>query len=225
MATKTRCPGLIGDLDKTLLERGYTLPEIAEQLGATVDNLRYRNRVHWKVNIHTAFKARLEREGIPSRLSIKPDFGHWFSGLFDGEGCLVAWHNPKNGHTHMNVQLSCRVDDEQMLNYIQAHLGGITRPKPTVAPSRPQTIWKIGNLKDLMEVVVPLFDQFPLHSKKAREYILWRELIVGYYIATLGGLPGKNIISMPNRELFNLQVKRLCQEIHAIRFPWERVVR
>lgn len=206
-------PKLIGDPDKALLEQGYTPRDVATQLSVPVTTVYDRNKRLWHVDIHKAFKARIERDGIPARLLVTPEFGYWFSGLFDGEGCLLAWQD-KRKSTHLSVNIASRVDDEQMLNYIQARLGGSVNPMTVVPPSRPKAVWHLGGIKDLVEVILPLFDAYPLHSKKSAEYKFWKELLVLHYYATLGGENPRHTLKVPG---FKSEVERLCAKINYIR--------
>jgi LAGLIDADG endonuclease len=106
-------------------------------------------------------------------------FGHWLAGLADGEGCFIVY--PVNGAqyaTRFTIRL--RVDDWPMLEEIHRRtaIGTLNRE------SRPRgTAW--GDLarwtvetKAACVALVELFDTYPLRSKKARDYALWREAVL-----------------------------------------------
>ena len=169
--------------------------------------------------VHAEFADKIHKEGLPIAISVPPDFGYWFTGLFDGEGCLIGNKNAK-GSLHLGVVITLRVDDLPMLKYVQTVLGGVLRSNTPPPPSSPKVAWFLtGGIKTLVSVAIPLFDTYPLHSKKRLEYILWRRLVIMYYIATLGGNNPKHITRLPDRAGFDAEANRLCNEIHAIRFP------
>jgi hypothetical protein len=64
-----------------------------------------------------------------------------------------------------------------------------------------------------MEVLVPLFDAFPLRTRKAREFPIWRELAQIRYRRTLfrsgSGRP------LSNQE--NIHIDSLISQLRAIR--------
>jgi hypothetical protein len=198
-------------------EQGRKYRETHRQERNAYERNRKRNFYATK---HTEFINKIQNGGLPVCIAVTDDFGYWFSGLFDGEGCLIA-NRDKRGSLHLGVQIVSRVDDLPMLQYIQSILGGTLNPCTPVPPSRPKVGWFLtGGIKTLVEVGLPLFDKYPLHSKKQLEYVIWKQLLLMYYMATLGGVANPNCITMlPNRAEFNLASNKLCNEIHAIRFP------
>ena len=50
-------------------------------------------------------------------------------------------------------------------------------------------MFRIRDVRDLTEIVVPLFDKYPLHSKKAREYPIWKKLLLLRYKEMIGRSP------------------------------------
>jgi hypothetical protein len=210
---------LLDNQDKKLLLRGFTPKEVANILSVPKGTVTSRNRDKHHIDIHLAFAQRIQREGLPNNLFISSEFGYWFSGLFDGEGCLVA-NKDKRGSLHIAAQIAVRVDDTEMLRHVQRHLGGKLSPNNPKPPSRPKVQWSLrGGIETLIKIIIPLFDQYPLHSKKRLEYTLWRQVVIMYYMATLGGESPIHITTLPDRAEFNIESDRLCAEIHTIRFP------
>lgn len=109
-------------------------------------------------------------------------FGHWLSGFTDGEGCFVlrvgkAKWQPK-GFPTACYQILLRCDDRPILERIHAYFGCgslCTLIRATTPNGKPQTNFTVRKIPDLMGVVVPHFDRFPLHAKKARDYVIWRK--------------------------------------------------
>lgn len=176
-----------------LLKSGISYHAIAKMTNTRVGSLKERNRLVYKIDIYEAFRQRIKREGVPNRLSITDDFGYYFTGFFDGEGCIVVYHRrrkrPKSyPEFRLGIQITIRDDDKQVLKYITDNIGGkLFHQRLQRGSTNPSIKWSIENIKDLVEIVLPLFDKYPLHSKKSREYQIWRPLVIQRYIATLGG--------------------------------------
>jgi hypothetical protein len=177
-----------------LLNEGLSYHAVAAITGTRVATLKERNRLAYHVDIYAAFRKRIERDGIPNRLSVSDDFGHYFAGFFDGEGTIVLWHRcrkrPKPYPEYrLALQIVLRQDDLQVLEYIHDNIGGLIHLQKARQNSstNPSAKWILENIKDLAEVAIPLFDKYRLHSKKRREYQIWRPLVVQRYLSTLGG--------------------------------------
>jgi hypothetical protein len=89
-------------------------------------------------------------ESIPPQLNVSDEFGYWFSGLFDGEGCLVVY---KDGGVILKVVL--RDDDESVIEYIKNQLG-CGRIIPGDYTSRKYRDFRVAKIADLAEIVVQL---------------------------------------------------------------------
>jgi hypothetical protein len=183
------------DQERELLHSGMSYQAIASLTGERVGTLKERNRLVYKIDIYEAFRQHVEREGIPNRLSVSNDFGNYFAGFFDGEGCIVAFHRRRTDRPksypefRLSLQIAIRDDDLQVLEYIRDNLGGrIHRQKARkYTQTNPSARWNLESIKDLAEVVIPLLEKYPLRSKKGREYEIWKPLVIQRYIATLGG--------------------------------------
>lgn len=183
------------DRERELLHSGMSYHAIAALTGERVGTLKERNRLVYKINIYEAFRQRIEREGVPNRLSVSDDFGHYFSGFFDGEGCIVAFHRRRTDRAksypefRLALQIAIRDDDSQVLEYIRDNLGGRIHWQKARENSKTNASvrWVFEHVKDLAEVIIPLLDKYPLRSKKRREYEIWRPLVMQRYISTLAG--------------------------------------
>lgn len=176
------------------LNQGFNYFEIATFLGTKPKTIAERNRSLYHIDIYKAFKEKIGREGIPNNLKISDEFGYYFTGLFDGEGCLVLYlrHRKINNKffpdSRMGVQICLRYDDINVLEYIKENLGGnIYNRSPVGTKDRPSYTWKLEKIKDITEKILPLFDKYPLRTKKCREYKIWRPLATRRYVASMGG--------------------------------------
>jgi hypothetical protein len=186
-------PNTIKTRETELLRSGFSYRHIAELTGERRATIKERNRLVYHIDIYEAFKKRIDREGIPNNLNITDGFGYYFSGFFDGEGHLVTFYRVRQARGkqvsefRLALQIAIRNDDLQVLQYIQDNLGGNIRNNIVPKRGNPVCKWFFENIKQLTETIIPLFDRYPLRTKKAREYEIWRNLVIERYVATLGG--------------------------------------
>jgi len=113
-------------------------------------------------------------------LFIPDDFGFWFAGFVDGEGCFWAYaiDRPEYKTHWLGLEIKLRADDADVLRLIHTTLkvGSITR-RNYKAPDKPQVRYRVNKIRDLQSVIVPLFEQYPLRSKKARDFEIWKAAV------------------------------------------------
>jgi len=150
--------------ERDLLLAGFSYLEIAEQTNERQRTISERNRLVHKVNIWDAFASRCKREGIPCRMPDNHLFCSWFTGFFDGEGCIVAFTRPCTGKSQysefrLQIRIQIREDDISTIQYIRDNMGcGILSTHiPSIERARPSISWCCETIKDLMEIVVPSF--------------------------------------------------------------------
>jgi len=108
---------------------------------------------------------------------IPPDLGYYLAGLADGEGCFVIAPT-RTGYTCAFV-VHMRGDDRPLLERLQREtgLGGLYRGRTRKQPDgHPSARWAIQTTSDCA-TLVRIFDQYPLRSKKARDFAIWREAV------------------------------------------------
>ncbi|MCG6136241.1 MAG: LAGLIDADG family homing endonuclease [Nostoc sp. LLA-1] len=127
----------------------------------------------------------------PNRLHIDDKFGSWFSGFFDGEGSFIVNKCP-NGLGSPRIRIGQRSDDQQVLDFIKNKLciGNVTGPYPT-QKGKPVSFYQVTNNKHLAEIIIPLFEAYPLHSKKSQEYLIWKEEVLRKHSYFINGIPRK----------------------------------
>lgn len=89
----------------------------------------------------------------------------WFAGFVDGEGCFDL---PR---TQMRFSIGLRVDDQPILEALQGVFGGRLYPTPL---DRRRCQWHVNSRSEIAELI-RYFDRFPLRSKKAHDYEVWRK--------------------------------------------------
>lgn len=107
---------------------------------------------------------------------VADDLGHWLAGLTDGEGCFYI------GQNLCSFTIKLRDDDAQLIEDVREQLGGIGRVSHTRndgGTRRPQVRWDVNRKAELVWLT-RLFDAFPLRSKKARDYAIWREAVIDW---------------------------------------------
>jgi hypothetical protein len=111
-----------------------------------------------------------------------PPMGYWLAGLIDGEGCFRIQanhsrsHGPKTYATSFALKL--RDDDEAILRSIIAvtGIGRYAHDSKGRGTSRPCSIWVVDKRSDCQTLVM-LLDRYPLRTRKARDYAVWREAV------------------------------------------------
>lgn len=206
--------------ERDLLLAGLSYLEIAKQAGQRQRTVSERNRLIHKINIWDAFARRCDREGIPCRMPSDGGFCSWFTGFFDGEGCIVVMTRPCTGRPQysefrLQVRIQIREDDAGTIAHILRGIGcGRTATHKASGPrARPSVSWYCEAINDLAEVIVPVFDAFHLHTKKSREYAIWRPLVMRRYVDTLGGRSSRNGVKPEYEAAF----KRAIDAIREIR--------
>lgn len=120
-------------------------------------------------------------------LNVSDDFGYWFSGLADGEAHFGASIGINKGYRNLVTVflIGLRIDDVEVLYHIKHNLkvGRVLahhRWKTNTPLQRHQADFRIGCAQQLQEVIIPLFDRYPLRTKKQNDYKVWRKIIMEY---------------------------------------------
>ncbi|MGB8643957.1 MAG: LAGLIDADG family homing endonuclease [Anaerolineae bacterium] len=143
-------------------------------------------------------------------LMIDPLWCAWFSGLVDGEGSFLIAHNKptptRQGHFWPYLQLKFRMDDLPILEEIQAtlHCGKLNKFSYGFARNRggkdadQYGLYFQGN-SNLMHIIIPLLDQFPLKTKKKNDYAIWRECVCFIHQQQSGSKNSEVLLSFKQR--------------------------
>jgi hypothetical protein len=118
-------------------------------------------------------------------------FGHWLSGFVDGEGCFGIYCYKQGkvesfvGILSFEFSIQLREDDRAILEKIKAYFGCGTLAKGSRARSRSkghpnardQYKFSCRKIEDLTTKVVPHFEKYPLRSKKAGDFEIWKKAL------------------------------------------------
>jgi len=109
----------------------------------------------------------------------------YIAGFVDGEGCFcVSISKHKTLKRRIEVrpefEIELRADDKDLLDRIQHTLecGRIYHLTYERYGWAPHVKYKVSNIKDLSEVIIPFFDKHVLQGKKRDVYLLFREIVL-----------------------------------------------
>lgn len=97
---------------------------------------------------------------------------YYISGFVDGEGCFsITFNKHKNGRVEVRLlfEIELREDDYEILDKIKATLGCGSIYYLTYERYkkwRPHYKYKVSNMEDITEKVIPFFKKYPLRAKK-----------------------------------------------------------
>lgn len=149
-------------------------------------------------------------------------FGYWFSGLADGEAHFSASVRINKGYINLHIRFSIglRLDDMPVLETIQKTLGvghviSHYRWNTKTPLQKHQADFYVAEAQQIRDVLIPLFDRYPLRTKKQRDYAIWREIALKY------GWNGKREDFWKGKPRFTPEeladVRRLCQALKEVR--------
>lgn len=102
------------------------------------------------------------------------NFKEWLVGFTDGDGTFNIYVNQKNSRVTFTYKLSQSIYNEQVLYKIKKELGigRITKDK-----ARHMTSYVVTKREDLIDVILPIFDEYPLLSSKHFNYIKFKKAL------------------------------------------------
>lgn len=131
---------------------------------------------------------------VPDHLD--PFWCSWFVGFVDGEGYLQITSDTK---PTPKLVITVREDDADLIREVQQTLNiGKTYQvdKSYDGPNtRDQVMWVVARAQALSSVLLPVFERFPLKSKKWEEYLIWRKAIL-IKSRTYGSRQGRRKLKM-----------------------------
>ena len=108
---------------------------------------------------------------------LNPDF---VTGFADGEASfMVRMGEDSRYHSGWFIQPVFKIElhkkDEQLLNLIRAYFDGIG----VIGNARNNCLsFTVSSLKQILSIVIPHFDQYPLITQKRNDYFIWKEIIL-----------------------------------------------
>lgn len=163
-----------------------------------VEKTRLRFNSLFPPNQNNRFFSSLESH---QRLNVGPllnnpsiKFNEWLVGLTDGDGCFSV-SKTKSGSYSFDFKIAQSFYNYRLFYFIKKKLGfgSITKASDTVIQ------YRIRNAKVLKKVILPIFDNYPLHSSKYYSYIKWKTALL-----TTKKLLRENLINNNKQVSFSL---------------------
>jgi len=125
----------------------------------------------------------LQQPAFDVDLNLASAWCNWFVGWVDGEGCFAGSIDTRNKGIAAKLSVKVRDDDSPLVYNVKDTLqcGTIFKSKCSLGSkyhSKPQIIWRCESIGACRHILVPLFDRYPLQSKKSRDYDVWRQLVI-----------------------------------------------
>jgi hypothetical protein len=107
------------------------------------------------------------------RLNVELSFNEWLVGFTDGDGCF-SMTKCKNGSWQFTFKIGQSAYNTRILLYIKKKLGygSITKDGNDLVQ------YRIRDTKVLKNVILPIFDQYSLHTSKQYHYELWKKALL-----------------------------------------------
>jgi hypothetical protein len=104
--------------------------------------------------------------------------GYWLAGFIDGEGCFRI-HKQKRGEWYAPT-FSLKLRDDDLLTLfdlaVDLGIGCVARDTSRNGNSRPCAVWRVQSRADCL-ALAEILDRYPLRSRKARDYAVWRRAL------------------------------------------------
>ena len=107
--------------------------------------------------------------------NVSKQFLQWFSGFVDAEGCFTIHPNSKWTAVGFIFIIELHIDDIEILYKIAKTLGvGIVTSKKT----RNSAVFTVSKMNDIISVILPIFNEFPLQTSKHLDFICFSKAIL-----------------------------------------------
>ena len=147
-------------------------------------------------------------------LNIDPLWCAWFSGLIDGEGCFCIHKKPIGFGISAHLEIRMRVDETPYLKMIcnTLHCGTLSFSKDKRGGNyNPTSKISIASISDVVNIIIPILDRYPLRMKKQHDYKIWREAAMLIHLSA-------HLNSNRDRVL---ELKRMLSDVRKYRSPTE----
>lgn len=119
------------------------------------------------------YDCRQEKFGID--FTVDPIWCAWFSGFVAGEACFSINVRRNHGASYSpTLSIGLRKDDLAILREIQStlHCG-------KVYPHHDRAYqFVVNRFFDVLHILVPVFDLYPIRNKKQSDYNIWRRAVM-----------------------------------------------
>lgn len=178
-----------------------------------------------KMKLNKIIRLQLQKMKLHQRLNVENlfNFNEWLVGFTDGDGTF-SYTKGKNNYYQFTFKIGQSMYNYRILYFIKKNLGygSITKD------GNNNLQFRIRDTKILKKIIIPIFDNYPLHTSKYYNYILWKKALLNNeytlnkeipknYISPHNNIPTKNwIIGFIEAEgSFYLVKKDLTRIVHG----------
>lgn len=102
------------------------------------------------------------------------EFLQWFVGFVDAEGCFFISHKVNSTSFGFTFKIDLHIDDIEVLEKIAKLLGIGTIYRSKI---RNYAGFHVYRLDDIVRVLLPIFEEFPLQTTKNLDFLSWKKAI------------------------------------------------
>lgn len=144
------------------------------------------------------------------------EFLEWFVGFIDGEGCFLIEIEIKKKVVKFNLRINLHIDDLGVLVKIKENLG---IGEIYLVENKNQAYWRVIKLNEIQEVIIPIFDKYPLLTIKSLNYQYFKQALniklnAGYK-QKLSDTQFENIKQIKSKMNLNLDSKEIYKWNHT----------
>lgn len=101
------------------------------------------------------------------------EFKQWFVGFTDAEGCFRIAINNKKKVISFNFSILLHIDDQEALEFIKNRLNC-----GNVYASGKTANLVVTKVSDILNILIPIFEEFPLNGVKYLDYLAFKEAAI-----------------------------------------------
>jgi len=147
---------------------------ITENINIDLNHIMYSTNIKYKLTDALINYTHYYNDNNVLNDQVSEDWKQWLVGFTDGEGSFRINIRNDDTRAELNFTIKLHVDDQSVLQDILNKLD-VTMVNIHFQSDEDTCSISIGDRDILLNKVIPLFDKYPLLTKKRYDYMLWRE--------------------------------------------------
>jgi hypothetical protein len=102
---------------------------------------------------------------------------NWITGFCDAEGCftvIITKRSNLSWRVIVSFEINLHIKDIAILYKIKEHFGvGLVSTRP----DRSKCVFRVTKIEDLINVIIPHFEAYPLLTQKKCDFLLWYKVV------------------------------------------------